>query len=109
MSGSPTVTGSNVTDPDAFGPIATSRVPTTRPSISSRTACRTADALRLISAAVIVARSSPENDARSMPTFDTARSDVAGSATETGVIVAPSGRWISSWRAHPDFWKSLIR
>ena len=54
-------------------------------------------------------RSAPENGSRANSAFETQTLDVPGVATETGVSVAPSGRWISSCCAHPVFWKSLMR
>src|SRR6187402_1262335 len=74
MLASDTVMASNVTAPDAFGAIVTSRDATGRPSISRRTGTLvTGVALRLVRPAVIVTRSSVENDARLSETDDTDR------------------------------------
>ena len=98
------VTCAKVTEPEALAPIVTGRVSTSRPSISSLTGSAvTGDALRLVSPAVIVTRSSPENETRWSATEVTARSAVPGDATEMGVSVAPSGSRISSWRSQPLF------
>ncbi len=110
MFASATVNAGNVTDADVFGPTVTGRLATSRPSISSLTwTLVKVSAPRFVSPTVGVTRSSPENDDRGSATDDTDRSDVSNSATVTGVSVAPSGRWISSRRSQPLFWKSLMR
>ena len=63
----------------------------------------------LLSPAVTVSRSCPENEERAKATDGTARLAVLGDATETVLTVMPSGNRTSSDPVQPLRWKSLIR
>src|SRR4029453_4968054 len=62
----------------------------------------------LLRPAVTAMRSWPEKAVRPNVTDGTARFEVLGDATDTVLIVMPSGKWTSSDPVQPTFWKSLI-
>ena len=100
----PPSTRSNVTAPDAFGPMVDlARGDRASVDFEPHRLIRHRVRRRGWSApAVIVTRSSLENVValERRPTTPT-DSAVSRSATDTGVNVAPSGNWISSCRSHP--------
>jgi hypothetical protein len=97
------------TEPDACGATVARSVSISCPSMVSVTGTlATGASPLLLSPAVTVMRSWPENDARAKVTDGTARLATPGDDTETTLTVMPSGKRTSSEPLQPLRWKSLI-
>src|SRR5262245_39539906 len=103
------VKGANVTDEDACGATDAFAVSMSWPSTVNTTGTSVNGWLPLLlSPAVTVTRSCPENAARPNDTDGTDRFSACSVATDLVVSAMPSGNLASSEPLQPDFWKSLI-